>query len=698
MRIKLDIQRFAEDGEIVLRTRVDNSGLKRDLKETEKVVDDFDKKTDIETNVYIRANAKEFEKKMDDIDKRIENKEIKIHYADDTPDVIGVADERFKEYSDDIISLEQAHKNLGEEYSKNLSTIQQIDNTLDNVVQKEEERKDIVATINGVNYVKRTDLGTSKESFYSLEEIETNTKNISRELDKVGKKFTNIIKKVGRWALAIIGVRTAISLVTRAFSTLSQYNDELRNKLEDIRLVMAVGFEGAINKIINLVITLLNYLNYVSMRFFGLDLFKKADEYKSKKIAQNMAGAAGSAKEMRKQLAGFDEMNVLNDTSGSGGGGGGKANQEQFDLPRIEPPKWFIDLVDFIEKHKDAIISAIAGITTALILMKTFGLDPIKSLGIGIAVAGILYTILSIKKYLEDPTFTNFVDILKGIAITVAGVAIAFGLWPVAIAAAVALAVLIIVQNFDKIMGLFDKLNAWLDEHVLGWLKKKFGTLGEVLYMPIKAFVELARTAFQKFYGGIKSVIEGVMLIFQGDFFGGIKKIFGGLLNIMTAPLQSFIAFIKSMITQVIGLFKNLGVKAGDVIGGAFKGVVNGVLSVIEYTLNSPIRAINKLINVINKLPGVSIGKLSTFNLPRLASGAVINQPGHGVPIGGAIAGEAGREGILPLTDRNAMELLGKEIGKWITLNANIPVSIGNRQIAREVRQLMAQDDFAMNN
>ena len=86
------------------------------------------------------------------------------------------------------------------------------------------------------------------------------------------------------------------------------------------------------------------------------------------------------------------------------------------------------------------------------------------------------------------------------------------------------------------------------------------------------------------------------------------------------------------------------------------------------------------------------------LSIPKLASGAVINQPGRGIYLAsGAIAGEAGREGILPLTDTRAMELLGREIGKWIKINADIPVSIGNRQVGRVVKQIMANDEIAMN-
>jgi hypothetical protein len=59
--------------------------------------------------------------------------------------------------------------------------------------------------------------------------------------------------------------------------------------------------------------------------------------------------------------------------------------------------------------------------------------------------------------------------------------------------------------------------------------------------------------------------------------------------------------------------------------------------------------------------------------------------------------GEAGREGIIPLTDAQAMETLGQAIGKYISINATVPVYVGNRQVARELKKIEAEDDFAYN-
>ena len=91
------------------------------------------------------------------------------------------------------------------------------------------------------------------------------------------------------------------------------------------------------------------------------------------------------------------------------------------------------------------------------------------------------------------------------------------------------------------------------------------------------------------------------------------------------------------------------------------------------------------------------MGPLPTFNLPRLKVGGIINMPNKGVMLGSAIGGEAGREGVIPLTDSQAMEALGEAIGKYITINANITNTMNGRVISRQLKQIQNDKDFAYN-
>ena len=94
---------------------------------------------------------------------------------------------------------------------------------------------------------------------------------------------------------------------------------------------------------------------------------------------------------------------------------------------------------------------------------------------------------------------------------------------------------------------------------------------------------------------------------------------------------------------------------------------------------------------------GVEIPFVPTVHLPRLKAGGIVNIPNTGTLVGGAIAGEAGREGVVPLTDQQAMAELGREIGKNVLINLTNITSMNGRVISRELKQVQADQEFAYN-
>ena len=71
------------------------------------------------------------------------------------------------------------------------------------------------------------------------------------------------------------------------------------------------------------------------------------------------------------------------------------------------------------------------------------------------------------------------------------------------------------------------------------------------------------------------------------------------------------------------------------------------MLKTAENILNGPIRAVNAIIDVLNAIPGVDIGKLNEISLPRMAKGGIVDGATT------AIIGEAGAEAVIPL-ERNS--------------------------------------------
>ena len=490
----------------------------------------------------------------------------------------------------------------------------------------------------------------------------TDLSGINSTLSNIGNSVENVTKKVGRWALAVFGIRSAYMFVRQAMSTLSQYNEQMATNVEYIRYLLASTLQPVIEYLINLAYKLLTYVGFIAKAWFGVDIFANASADAFNRNKKALAGASKNAKELQKTLTGFDEMNVLqeNGSTTAGGGGGGVSMPSLPSFEDVQIPAW----VQWIADNKDLIIAIIAGITAALISMKVLGLDPILSLGIGAIITGIILLIQDIIKFIKDPSWENFANILRDLAIILAGVAVAMlavnaanpVAWIIlAIAAVVALASAVI-KHWDEIKAVLAKVGSWIND----------------------------------------KVIKPVANFFTG-LWNGIKNGFNTAINWIKSTFNSVVNFFKNIINTIINLFKIIGTTVGNVIGSAFKAVINGVLGAIESMLNFPIKGINKLLDLVNSIPGVNLKTLSTFKFPRLAKGGIINMPGRGVDYYGANIGERGREGIVPLDNEASLRLIGETMAKYITINASITNTMNGRVISRELQKVQNESSFAFN-
>ena len=640
-----------ENGKVIIGCRLDSKQLEKDLKNSKKELQKYEK----EAEKLTEAKAK-IDVDVSNAEKKIDNLNVKVEQA-------------YQKMQREKIKLSEipSWKRDTEEYQKQLEGLEKAKNKYNDLTFKHSEllsKYDLqIQKQNEIN--KKIESNAVSQSMLNDKIQETSQKlkqvkgfgNIKNSINTVNNGLSQTIKKVAKWGLALFGIRSAYNAIRGAMSTLSQYDTQMASNIEYIRYALASSLQPVIQTILNLVIKLLQYINYIAKEWTGDNLFKTADAFKN---AQK--NAKGLNKELQKTTASFDEMNILSDTSSSAGGGGGAdIPTPNVDLTGLqgEIPGW----VQWIVDNKDSVISALLGIAGGIIAIK-LGADLLLGLGIGLIIAGISKTIKAIIDFIQDPSWDNFAKILEGLAVILTGVAIAMlavnaanpVAWIIlAIAAVVALAA-IVIKNWDKIKNVLGVVGSWINDHII---------------KPIANF-------FSGLWNGIVSGVTWAV--------NGIKSIF-----------NTIVSFFGGIINSILGFFKNIGVAVGNVISSAFKGVVNGVLGAIESILNSPIRAVNSLIGVINKIPGINLGKLSTFKLPRLAKGGIINQPGRGIPVGNAIAGERGQEGVLPLTDSQQMALLGEAIGRYVTINASITNTMNGRVISRELQKVNSTNDFAFN-
>ncbi len=247
----------------------------------------------------------------------------------------------------------------------------------------------------------------------------------------------------------------------------------------------------------------------------------------------------------------------------------------------------------------------------------------------------------------------------------ITGVVTAIGPFLLIAAAVIAVitAIIVVIKNWDAIV------------EVAQFVWESFCEKVSQLVTAFKEFFTSAFQAIGSFFTGIWNGIVSVATnawssirnVFStvGSFFTGI---FQQAWNGITSIFNRLGSFFSGVWNSVTGIFKSAGMAIGNAISGAVKTAVNFVLSKAIGIINGFIGAINAVIGVINKIPGVSLSKISKLGVPQLERGGVLAKGQVGLLEGN------GAEAVVPL-DQNE---------KWIAA------------VAREMKSALAGNQTAM--
>ena len=222
-----------------------------------------------------------------------------------------------------------------------------------------------------------------------------------------------------------------------AMDSLSTKTLTMKNQLGAAFGELIVNIMPMLLRLIEIVRTAANAIAQFFAALGGRGTYLKAVDA-SQEWAKNTAAGAASAKEMRRQLMGFDEINRLDDTSPSGGGGGGGNALDYSKMFQESPiPEWLQnlgqrlkDLLPIIASIAAAIgaISIVRHIGEALGWGKAFDGVMTKLLGIALAIAGAILLWDGFSDALNNGVdWGNFIEMIGGAILLVTGLGTAFG-------------------------------------------------------------------------------------------------------------------------------------------------------------------------------------------------------------------------------------------------------------------------------
>lgn len=506
-----------------------------------------------------------------------------------------------------------------------------------------------------------------------------------KKAEKSAKTFASRMKSVVRSALVFTVITQALSKFRNWVGDVIKVSPEATAAIARLKGALLTLVQPLVNiiipaltKFVNILAAIINKIASVFAVLTGktVESSRAAAEALNKQTSA-LNGTGAAAKEAKKQLLGFDEINQLTeDTSGGGGGSG-----------TIAPD---FSGFDDTEDELNTILGLVGAIATGLLAWKIASLftDSLSMIGgIALAAAGAFALVYFwLDAWNNGIDMQNFLGMLAGVAALAGGLAIAFGSTAAGIALVIGGLAMLVVGIKDVIENGFTLENTLTI--IAGLLAAGIG-IGLLTgnWIPLLiAGIAAALIALVSFTGhgeelinGLKETIDGFGKFFKGVFSGdmemtaeGLKQIWDGLKNTWNAVIDSirdawnmFIEWLRGKNPELAAIFETYGKLVSDlynsvkqILGGIitfisgvftgdwdkawegvkqiFKGIWNGIVSILEGAVNLIIGGINWMIRQLNKIQikapdwlgggtiGFNIPAISTVSIPRLAQGTVI--------------------------------------------------------------------------
>lgn len=627
------------DGWITIGTKLDTTEFDKEVSNLEDKIDSAEKKQEL-----INQKTSQYENQLkavsDEVNRLSQEYEKAVEKAEElNATAIKGATGSYENYQATL------------DYEEQVKLVDELAGKLDKAEAKQTTLTQKVAQsrLQYENSAKAIDTLRGKIQKINLKRQEKEFKEIEKSTSKVRNGIKDVIGKLGKMALAVSSISSAFMMLRQASSTWGQYNEQYAKNLEYIRFALASGLAPILEKIVNLAQTLMAYVNYLTNALFGRPFFGSAKDFEN--MQKSASGVAKSTKEIKNNLAGFDELNVLGSNKGNETAGG--ITTPSVNLEEVEIPEWLVKIKDILKPVVDffdeinkkygpvatgigVVVSALAGFYIIKTLIKlftglgksVFGLSAdftgfFNALGKAVEAIAILLGLSEVIKSITDliDTFSEsemtLGDVAKLLAIVLGELALAFiGLmgamtllkpsWTSVAGALVVLGGLaLVLATVSNLIKTFSASGMKLNE-VIGLMSTILLSL--VVTMGAVALLGPAMTAglipFLGVVGGISALLT-VMALTLPTILDAIEKFI-----VNTAPATiSIIEAISNGINIIITAIGTTLPPIIDSIGGLFDSIFGGIAKIIESVSNSIIKLQDSTIRFIEKL-GPALNKL----------------------------------------------------------------------------------------
>jgi phage-related protein len=192
----------------------------------------------------------------------------------------------------------------------------------------------------------------------------------------------------------------------------------------------------------------------------------------------------------------------------------------------------------------------------------------------------------------------------------------------------------------------------------------------------IKKLDKFYKEKIEPIINAVKSAVSAIWAVIKEKIIDKIKE-----------KIDKFVALITKIRDKTAEILKGVGTKVVDFVSGLLKKAINAVLSGIENKINFFIRLLNGVVDTVNKIPGVSISKVSEIYIPKLANGGVVDagQMFIAREAGPELVGNIGRKTAVANNDQI---ISGIESGVYRAMVAANSMKQGGSQTIRIINEI----------
>ncbi len=369
------------DGRLWFNTKIDNSQVDKDLKELERKIQKSEETISNSENAklpYVKQ-AEELNKKLAEAKQNLKIIKSEMTGAQSAMAPGASAEDRTRAAAD-LPALKQAVR----DQEKEVAALQKQWDAADAKVRKYD---DAILQANA-------DIDRSKAKVAELKGQQATSSQIKtaqamERANKTAARFGRRLWEIGKSALIFNLISAGLRSVVKYMGTALKSNSEYTQQLAQLKGALLTAFQPIYEFVLPGVIAVLKVLTAIAQVFANvLSFFSGKTEDQSAKNAKALndeakaiKGVGGAAKEAKKQLLGFDEINKLDSQESGGVGGGSSAGG-------ITPDFSGFDTAEYKAKI-DELTVYLSGALLALGAILAFSGVNIP-LGIGLMAAGAL--------------------------------------------------------------------------------------------------------------------------------------------------------------------------------------------------------------------------------------------------------------------------------------------------------------------